>query len=191
MTTLDNRNGTALLVIDVQNGVVAGAPRREEVIANITALIAVARAQGVPVIWVQHSSDELPEGSEQWQWVPELAREDGEPLVHKRYGDSFEATGLEELLAEREVGHLVVTGAQTDACIRCTLHGAFTRGYDVTLVGDAHTTEDLSAWGAPPPEQVIAHTNLYWSFQSAPGRHAGTVSAAEVAFTGLGSSRPG
>jgi nicotinamidase-related amidase len=183
MTTLPDRTSTALLVIDVQNGVVAGAPRRDDVIANINALIAKARTQEVPVIWVQHSDDgDLLRGSENWQYVPELARDDGEPLVHKRYGDSFEATELEELLAERGVGHLVVTGAQTDACIRSTLHGAFTRGYDVTLVGDAHTTEDLSAWGAPPPEQVITHTNLYWKFQAAPGRHAGTVETADVSF---------
>jgi hypothetical protein len=94
-------------------------------------------------------------------------------LVHKRYGDAFEGTDLEAVLAERSVGRLVVTGAQTDACIRSTMHGGFARGYDVTLVGDAHTTEDLSEWGAPPPEQVIAHTNLYLSFQRAPGRDGG------------------
>jgi nicotinamidase-related amidase len=183
MTTLPDRTSTALLVIDVQNGVVAGAPRRDDVIANISVLIEKARADGVPVIWVQHSDDgNLLQGSENWQYVPELAREDAEPLVHKRYGDAFEDTELEPLLAERGVGHLVVTGAQTDACIRCTMHGAFTRGYDVTLVGDAHTTEDLTAWGAPPPEQVIAHTNLYWGFQAAPGRRAGTVDTAEVSF---------
>jgi nicotinamidase-related amidase len=184
MTTLRNRDQSALLVMDVQNGAVAGAPRRDDVIANINALIGKARAGGVPVIWVQHSDDgPLLQGSENWQYVPELAREDAEPLVHKRYGDSFEDTELETLLAERGVGHLVVTGAQTDACIRCTLHGAFTRGYDVTLVGDAHTTEDLTQWGAPPPEQVIAHTNLYWGFQAAPGRSAGTVDTADVTFT--------
>jgi nicotinamidase-related amidase len=184
MTTLRNRDQSALLVIDVQNGAVAGAPRRDDVIANINALIGKARADGVPVIWVQHSDDgPLLQGSENWQYVPELAREDAEPLVHKRYGDSFEDTELETLLAARGVGHLVVTGAQTDACIRCTLHGAFTRGYDVTLVGDAHTTEDLTQWGAPPPEQVIAHTNLYWGFQAAPGRSAGTVDTADVTFT--------
>jgi nicotinamidase-related amidase len=183
MTTLQDRARTALLVIDVQNGVVAGTPRRDDVIANINALVGKARAQDIPVIWVQHSDDgDLRHGSENWQYVQELTRDDGEPLVHKRYGDSFEATELEELLAERGVGHLVVTGAQTDACIRSTLHGAFTRGYDVTLVSDAHTTEDLSAWGAPPPEQVIAHTNLYWGFQAAPGRHAGTVETADVSF---------
>jgi nicotinamidase-related amidase len=183
MTTLPDRTSTALLVIDMQNGLVAGTPRRDDVIANINALVGKARAQDIPVIWVQHSDDEdLLPGSDNWQYVPELARDDGEPLVHKRYLDSFEATELEELLAQRGVGHLVVTGAQTDGCIRSTLHGAFTRGYDVTLVADAHTTEDLSAWGAPPPEQVIAHTNLYWGFQAAPGRHAGTVETAEVSF---------
>jgi len=167
----------------VQNGVVAGTPKRDDVIANINTLVGKARAQGVPVIWVQHSDDgDLLEGSENWHYVPDLTRGEGEPLVHKRYSDSFEATELEELLSERAVGHLVVTGAQTDACIRSTLHGAFTRGYDVTLVGDAHTTEDLSTWGAPPPEQVIAHTNLYWKFQAAPGRHADTVGTADVSF---------
>jgi nicotinamidase-related amidase len=183
MTTLDGRPNSALLVIDVQNGVVAGTPRRDEVIANIKTLVDRARGEDVPVIWVQHSDDGLQEGSEAWQYVPELVRDEAEPLVHKHWGDSFEATDLESLLAERGVGRLVVTGAQTDACIRSTLHGAFVRGYDVTLVADAHTTEDLSAYGAPPPEQVIAHTNLYWADHSAPGRSASAVDTADVALT--------
>ncbi len=181
MTTLPNRPGTALVVIDVQVGVVDGAPAREQVITNIGALVERARASRVPVVWVQHSDDGLAEGSEAWQYVPELsARQPGEPQIHKHYGDSFEDTDLEQQLARLGVGRLVVTGAQTDACIRSTLHGAFTRGYDVTLVGDAHTTEDLTAYGAPPPEQVIAHTNLYWNFHSAPGRQAATVTTEEA-----------
>jgi hypothetical protein len=114
--------------------------------------------------------------------VPELAPAAGEPRIAKEYGDAFEATTLEETLAGLGVGKLVVTGAQTDACIRCTLHGALVRGYDVTLVSDAHSTEDLSAYGAPPPAQVIRHTNLYWKFQTAPGRTAGTVAAQDLAF---------
>ncbi|MFF3563723.1 cysteine hydrolase family protein [Streptomyces sp. NPDC002574] len=182
MTTLPDRPNSALLVIDVQNGVVDGAHRRDEVIANINTLVGAARSQDVPVIWVQHSDDGLKRDSEAWQYVPELVRADAEPLVHKRYGDSFEDTELEELLAERGVGRLVVTGAQTDACIRSTLHGGLVRGYDVTLVGDAHTTEDLTAYGAPTPEQVVAHTNLYWKWQSAPGRQGGTVDTADVTF---------
>src|SRR6266550_4244794 len=142
MTTLENRPNTALLVVDVQNGVVEGAPERDAVVANV--------------------------GS----------------LVEKRYGDSFEDTTLENVLSGLGVGRLVVVGAQTDACIRSTLHGAFARGYDATLVSDAHTTEDQTAWGAPPPEQVIAHTNLYWTYQTAPGRTAGTVETKDVDFGG-------
>lgn len=182
MTTLTDRPGTALIVIDVQNDVMAGAARRDEVIAAIAGLVEQARAAGTPVIWVQDSLDGMPHDSAGWQYVTELARRDGEPLVHKDFGDSFEATDLEDILAGLGTGHLVVTGAQTDACIRSTIHGAFTRGYDVTLVSDAHTTEDHTAYGAPPPEQVIAHTNLYWKYQSAPGRAADVLPAEKVAF---------
>lgn len=182
MTTLTDRPRTALLVIDVQNGVVANAHDRDGVIANINTLVEKARSEDVPVIWVQHSGDGLAMESEDWEYVPELVRNESEPLVHKRYGDSFEDTNLEALLAERGVGRLVVTGAQTDACIRSTLHGGFTRGYDVTLVTDAHTTEDISEYGAPTPDKVIVHTNLYWDGQSAPGRKGDAVPTAEVEF---------
>ncbi|HEX5406534.1 MAG TPA: isochorismatase family protein [Pseudonocardiaceae bacterium] len=184
MTTLDNRPNTALLVIDVQNGVMAGAHQRDTVIANINTLVDKARDENILVVWVQHSdSDNLVQDSDAWQYVPELTRQDTEPLVHKTYGDSFEATNLEDILARAGIGNLVVTGASSDACIRSTIHGAFTRGYDVTLVGDAHTTEDLSNWGAPTPDKVIAHTNLYWGFQAAPGRTAGVSETKDVTFT--------
>jgi nicotinamidase-related amidase len=182
VTTLSNRPQTALLVIDVQNGVVAGAHDRDGVVANVGALVEKARESGVPVVWVQHSDDGLKRGTEEWEYVPELRRDDSEPLVEKSYGDSFEETTLEAVLSGLGVGRLVVAGAQTDACIRSTLHGALVRGYDATLVSDAHTTEDLSAWGAPPPDQVIAHTNLYWNDQTAPGRTAGTVETNDVDF---------
>ena len=172
----------SLLIIDVQVGVVGAAYQRETVIANIQTLLAAARAAGTPVIWVAHSEEQMPIGSAAWQYVPELVRLESEPLVHKLYGDSFEGTNLEEALAAAKVGHLVVVGAQTDACIRSTIHGAFTRGYDVTLVSDAHTTEDMSEWGAPPPDVIIKHTNMYWQFQSAPGRTAKVVAAKEIAF---------
>ena len=180
MTTLENRPGTALLVVDVQVGVVAEAHERDAVVARIAALVGRARDAQVPVVWVQHSDEELVHGSEDWHLVPELSPAEGEAIVEKEYGDAFEDTALESVLAGLGVGRLVVAGAETDACIRSTLHGAFTRGYDATLVSDAHTTGDRSAWGAPPPAQVIAHTNLYWTFQSAPGRTAGTAGAEAV-----------
>jgi nicotinamidase-related amidase len=182
MAILPDRPNTALLVIDVQNGVMVDAYERDGVIANINTLVEKARTADSPVVWVQHASEQLEPGSETWQLVSDLAARESDPVVHKRYGDSFEETDLEQVLAERGVGRLVVAGAQTDACVRSTIHGAFVRGYDVTLVEDAHTTEDLSSYGAPPPAAVIAHTNLYWQYQDAPGRSAGTVSTEDVSF---------
>jgi nicotinamidase-related amidase len=182
MTTLVDRPNAALVVIDVQNGVVAKAHERDTVVGNIAVLVERARDEGIPIVWVQHSSEELPVGSDVWEYVPELVRRDSETLVHKKFGDSFEGTNLEEVLAAGAVGRLIVAGAQTDACIRSTIHGAFARGYDVTLVGDAHTTDDLSEWGAPPPDKVIAHTNLYWQYQTAPGRTARVSETKDVEF---------
>jgi nicotinamidase-related amidase len=182
MTTLENRPNTALLVIDVQNGVVAGTYERDAVVANVDSLVEKARRERVPVVWVQHSDDHIAKGSDDWRIVPELIPGGAEPLVEKSYADSFEDTNLESVLSGLGVGRLVVVGAQTDECIRSTLHGAVVRGYDATLVKDAHTTEDQTEWGAPPPEKVIAHTNLYWTNHRAPGRAAGTVDTKEVDF---------
>jgi nicotinamidase-related amidase len=182
MTSLRDRPNTALLVVDVQNDVVANAHQRDDVIANINNLIDKARTEEVPVIWVQHSDDNMPEDSDGWQLVPELQRQESEPLVHKKYGDAFEDTTLESELAQRGVGRLVVAGAQTDACIRSTIHGAFTRGYDTILASDAHTTEDFTEYGLPPADKVIAHTNMYWTWQDAPGRSASVVKTEDVDF---------
>jgi nicotinamidase-related amidase len=182
MTTLENRPNTALLVIDVQNGVVAGNHERDAVVANVGSLVDKARREQVPVVWVQNHDEHSPTGSDGWQIVPELTPDDAEPHIDKAYADSFEDTPLEAVLSGLGVGRLVVAGAQTDECIRSTLHGAIARGYDATLVSDAHTTEDQTEWGAPRPDQVIAHTNLYWSNHRAPGRTAGTVDTKNVDF---------
>jgi nicotinamidase-related amidase len=182
MTTLEKRPNTAVLVIDVQNGVVGGAYERDAVVSNVGTVVDKARAADVPVVWVQHSGEGLPQGSDEWKIVPELTPDESEPLVAKQYPDSFEGTTLESVLADLGVGSLIVVGAQTDECVRSTLHGALVRGYDATLVSDAHTTEDLSPWGAPPPDRVIAHTNLYWGNHQAPGRTAGTVEARDIDF---------
>jgi nicotinamidase-related amidase len=184
MTTLADRPNTALVILDMQKGVIGAAHNRDAVVANVATVVDKARDAGVDVVWIQHSGDDLVRGSEAWEYVPELVRRDEEPLIHKIWADAFEATELESVLAERGIGRLFVAGAQTDECIRSTLHGAFVRGYDATLVSDAHTTEDLSPYGAPPPAGVIAHTNLYWAYHKAPGRTAGIVETAAVDFTG-------
>jgi isochorismate hydrolase len=114
-----------------------------------------------------------------------LKPDSGEHRVEKNYFDSFEETTLEDVLSGLGVGRLIVVGAQTDACIRSTLHGAIVRGYDATLVSDAHTTDDLTEWDFPPPDQVIAFTNAYWQNHSAPGRQAGTVETKDVDFASV------
>lgn len=186
MTTLENRPNTALVVVDVQNGVVAGNHDRDNIVANVAALVERARSENIPVVWVQHDDGGLEKGSEDWQIVPELSPDAAEPHIEKNYGDSFEDTNLEAVLADLGAGRLVVAGAQTDMCIRSTLHGALARGYDAVLVSDAHTTEDQSEWGAPTPDLVIAHTNLYWTHQTAPGRTGGTAVTADVDFGAAG-----
>ena len=147
MTTLNDRPNTALLVVDVQNCVVEGSHERDTVVANVGSLVEKARREQVPVIWVQHSDEGIVRGSDGWRIVPELDPGDAEPLVEKNYGDSFEDTTLETVLSGLGVGRLIVVGAQTDACVRSTLHGAFTRGYDATLVSDAHTTRGPDGLG--------------------------------------------
>ena len=176
------RPGTAVIIVDVQVGVVADAVDRDAVVANIAALVDQARAADTPVVWVLHEDDDLPRDTDAWQLVPELAIGRGEPVIAKSFGDSFEATELDSVLADLDVGHLVVAGAQTDFCITSTLHGAAARGYGATLVSDAHTTEDLTAHGAPPPETVIAHTNLTWGMHGVAGRETGTATTADVTF---------
>jgi nicotinamidase-related amidase len=188
MTTLENRPNTALLVVDTQNGVLEGAHERDAIVANVGRLVEKARRERVPVVWVQHSDERLARGSDGWRIVPELTPGATEALVEKNYDDSFDDSTLETVLSRLGVGRLVVVGAETDACIRSTLHGAIVRGYDATLVSDAHTTEDHTVWGAPPPDQVIAHTNLYWTHQTAPGRTAGTVETKDIDFGGTSRS---
>jgi nicotinamidase-related amidase len=185
VTTLQNRPNTALLVIDVQKGVVEGNYDRDAVVANVSTLVDKAREAKVPVVWVQHSDPGLAIDSDEWQIVEELRPAPREPRVQKTYPDAFEDTDLESVLEGLEVGRLVISGAQTDECIRSTLHGGVARGYDATLVSDAHTTEDHTEWGAPTPDKVIAHTNLYWQYHRVPGRVAGTVETADVDFAEL------
>lgn len=184
MSTLADRNGAALLVIDVQRDVFASAHDRDGVVQRIVGLVERARHVGAPVIWVQHSDEGLTYGSDGWRIVDELEPAAGEAIVEKVWRDSFEDTNLEDVLAQAKTSEIVVVGGQTDFCVRSTLHGGIVRGYDMTLVGDAHTTEDLREWlpEVPDPASVIAHTNAYWAGQHAPGRTSRVIVASDVTF---------
>lgn len=181
MAGIADRPKSALLVIDVQNDVVAPAHDRDAVVANIAAVVRSARAASTPVIWVQHEHDtELPRGSQGWQIVDDLQPDADEPVVHKRYRNAFESTELESLLEARQVGRLIVTGSQSDYCVRWTLHGAHDRGYDTVLVADGHTTDAESDAGLPTGAALIAHTNAVWASLTAPAADASVVAAADL-----------
>jgi nicotinamidase-related amidase len=181
MTTL-GRSKSALLVIDVQNQVVDGAFNKESVIAHINAAVAYARTAGVPVVWVQHSDEWMAIGSDDWQIVPQLQPAAGEHRVEKLYRNSFEATNLEETLAELNVGHVYVCGAQTNNCVRATGHGALDRGYDVTLLIDAHTTTDFEFAGKNVSAEVLINDlNASFFDNELPGRKANAIKV-EQAF---------
>jgi nicotinamidase-related amidase len=183
MTTLNGRDKSALLVIDVQNGVVDGAFNLEDVIENINKAISVARKSHVPVIWVQHSDEELVLESEDWQIVPQLQPEAGERKVRKVHRSSFEATDLEDILSELRVGHLYLTGMQTNNCVRHTTHSAQERGYDVTILADAHTTTGYEWDGhTVDAEAVVNEFNDNFAGTELPGRFTRAISTSELSF---------
>jgi len=181
MASVTDRPNTALLVVDVQNDVVELAHERDRVVGNIASLVAKARAAAVPVVWIQHDDQDLPAESDGWQIVSELDPRPGEPVIRKNFRDSFEATSLDQELAALDVGRLVVTGAQTDFCVRWTLHGALSRGFDTVLVSDAHTTDADSAAGMPSGAELIAHTNSVWASQAVPSA-TNVIPTADVGF---------
>lgn len=175
-------NKSALLVIDVQNDVVADAHNRDAVITVIGDLVTTARQDNTPVVWVQHSDEWLGVGSDGWQIVPELVPEVDETIIHKQRRDSFQDTDLEAELQALGVDRLVVAGAQTDLCIRWTLHGALSRAIDTVLVSNGHTTDAQSPDGLPTGAEIIAHTNSVWASQTPTTCAADVVPANEVVF---------
>ena len=185
MATVRKGNKGVLLVVDVQVGVMREAWEAPRIIDNVSRAVERARAQSVPVIWVQHSDkDDLPHGSPQWQWVPELAPAKGEPLIHKNFNSSFEQTALEEELARLGATHIALAGAATNWCIRATAYGALDRGYDLTLIKDAHTTGtiELDNGVRIEAESVVNDLNVAMKWLSYPGRTNSTATAEEFEF---------
>ena len=190
-TVREGRQGV-LIVVDVQVGVVREAWDAARVVGNVAHAVERARAQGVPVIWVQHSDDELAHGSPEWQWVPELVPAAGEPLIHKHFNSSFEQTGLEAELARLAATHITLAGASSNWCIRATAYGALERGYDLTLVKDAHTTGTMELDKGMRIEAagIVEELNIAMTWLCYPGRTNGTAKASELAFGSPEGVRP-
>lgn len=183
MATLDGRNGRALLVVDLQQGVIEGAYQRDDVVATVIDLVSRARVAQMPVVWVQHHDDQLVRDSPAWRWVEGLGPVEGELLVEKSFGDAFADTELEQKLADLGTAEIILVGAASEQCIRCTMHSAVVRGYDVALVKGAHTTTDLTEYGFPEPAVMIGFLDSIAAFgMEWPGRQARSVSTEAVGF---------
>lgn len=191
MATVREGNKGVLLVVDVQVGVMKESWDAPRIIKNVSHVVERARAAGIPVIWVQHADNDLPSGSPAWQWVPELAPAESEPLIHKGFNSSFEQTPLEDELAKLGASHIVLAGAATNWCIRATAYGALDRGYDLTLVKDAHTTGTMELEDGTKIEaaDVIRELNIAMTWLSYPGRTNGTAKAEDVDFAAPGGAR--
>jgi nicotinamidase-related amidase len=191
MATVREGKQGVLVVVDVQVGVLRDAWDAERVIGNVARTVERARASGTPVLWVQHADDELAQGSAEWQWVPELMPAKGEPLIHKHFNSSFEQTALEAELAALAATHITLAGAASNWCIRATAYGALERGYDLTLVKDAHTTGTMTLDDGTRIEaaSVVQELNIAMTWLSYPGRTNGTAGAEEVDFATPGGVR--
>jgi nicotinamidase-related amidase len=185
MAVIREGNQAVLLIVDVQVGVVREAWNASRVTKNIGIAVEKARSQGIPVIWVQHSDDELVFNSADWQIAPELSPKEDEVRIDKHFNSSFEQTTLEETLAQLGATHIVLAGAATNWCIRATAYGALERGYDLTLIKDAHTTESIEFQDGMviEAEHIVRELNVGMTWVSYPGRANGTALAEEIDFT--------
>jgi nicotinamidase-related amidase len=184
MATIRTGNKAVLLVVDVQVGVMAECWDAPRIVRNVARTVERARELGVPVIWVQHADEQLVRGSPAWQWVPELVPGDGEARIHKGFNSAFEQTGLEDELARVGASHLVLAGAATNWCIRATAYAALERGYDLTLVNDAHTTGsmDLEDGSRIEAECVVRELNVAMRWLRYPGRRNATATTEQLDF---------
>ena len=181
-------NRQVLVIVDVQVGVMAEAWESQRVIGSVAHLVSRARESGVPVLWVQHESSDLPRGSVEWQLVPDLVPAAGEARIYKKFESSFEETPLEAELAGAGATHIVLAGASTNWCIRATAYAALDRGYDLTLIGDAHTTQSIDLGDGTKIEasSIVRELNVVMKWLSYPGRKNGTSTVAEVELSGSG-----
>jgi len=184
MATVREGDKVVLLVVDVQVGVMAQAWEAARVTGRIAGAVERARTQGVPVLWVRHGDDELQRDTPPWQLVPELVPAAGEAVIDKHFNSAFEQTGLDAELARLGATHVVLAGAATNWCIRATAYGALERGYDLTLLADAHTTESMEAGGRKiDAADVITELNVAMTWLSYPGRANGIASAEAIDFS--------
>ena len=184
---------TALVVVDVQ--VEMTQPKHPDqplpwnldwTLANIQLLLDSARSAGARVIYVQHDSrvnQFMMRGQPGFEIEPRIAPRNGETVVVKNVCDSFSRSTLEQELRAAGITHFVTCGIQSDFCVDMATKSGLSRGFNVTLASDAHTTWDN---GILTAEQIIAHHNVTAINMSGPNACVLAKPAAEIRFARVG-----
>ncbi len=168
----------ALLVVDVQNALVEEGPANAEaVIKNIRRLMDAARKHGKELLFVRHDDGEgteLEHGTHGWQIYSEVAPQEGEYIVEKRYNSACHKTDLKPYLDSKRIDTLLLTGMQTEYCINATLHSAFDHGYAILIPEGTNTTFD---------NDYLSGEKLYdyYNFKIWNNRYAKVIPLAEAA----------
>ena len=121
-------------------------------------LIRECRSNDIPVIYIQHNDSKdhpLEKGTDGWR-IHAIAPQEGDNIVEKTTPDSFHNTNLSEVLQEKEIEHVILSGMQTEYCVDTTTRRACSEGYKVTLVSDAHSTFNTEVLRA---EDIVKHHN--------------------------------
>ncbi|MFD5813969.1 isochorismatase family protein [Streptomyces sp. NPDC127038] len=152
---------TALLIIDLQTALLSDAHEVEACLHKVAHLAERARCASMPVIYLRQRLPDVPAGLIDVH--PTVAPQLGDVVLDKDGADSFLDTGLGKLLDEQEVCRVIITGFATEYCVDSTGRSALSRGYDLVLVSDGHTTPERPPGAAPSAAQVIAHHNTTFS----------------------------
>lgn len=176
------RTKSALVVVDAQVGVLGPVWESQRVMANLERLVAKARNAGSLIVWVQHSDDELKFGSDPWKLAPNFIPAPNEIVIHKQHNSSFAKTDLDQTLKSRHIGRIVLAGAATNWCIRATAYAAVDRGYNLTLVSDAHSTESITLKDGRvvSAESIVTDLNVVFEWLNAPDVKTEVVNTAAV-----------
>ena len=172
---------SALLIIDVQNAIVDGAYRAEAMLDVLGALATKARQAEAPVVYLQHNSASYPpmaKGAPGWEIHPAVAPLAGDLVIHKTASDGFCQTDLQDQLDRLGVTRLMVGGLQTEFCVDATCRAALSRGFEVTLAADGHSTGDA----VTPAKTTIAHHNYVLANLAHPDRNIRVQPGEEIGF---------
>jgi nicotinamidase-related amidase len=175
--------GDALLIIDMQAGMLAEVPDAGVLVERVAELADRARAAGRPVFVIQHEAADLVAGEPEWQLDEAVAPRDGDVLLPKRNADSFIGTDLDEQLRGRGVRRVVVTGLATEFCVDSTARAALSRGYDLTLVEDGHSTPAPDPDSGLTADVIVARYNQVLGWADYPDREVTVAKAADIRFT--------